>query len=233
MSCGLCSKWQHIACHDRADQQAGRRRRNWDVVEFFCLQCRARRAGVAVSNAGDRSKGLGVNSGVSSSRLMRDDQSAMGIGASQLGQTPFLGHAYDGANGRPYNVINSNPYIGVESRSALHPAAMNGCSGSYAHQQQVSNVHSATSMPGPRHDRYVQHQAHPQQQQYSTTTAVAFSHYQQQQRRFSSPLQQQYSASRHAQLYGDLAAGTSSGQSEQYPMSNGSAQSHQVCYLRP
>ncbi|KAG6850263.1 hypothetical protein H0H93_015815 [Arthromyces matolae] len=47
MSCGSCSKWQHIACHDRADQQAGRRRRNWDKVEFLCSQCRARRAGVS------------------------------------------------------------------------------------------------------------------------------------------------------------------------------------------
>ncbi|KAG5637972.1 hypothetical protein H0H81_002416 [Sphagnurus paluster] len=43
MSCGICSKWQHIACHDLADQQAGRQRRNWDLVEFFCLQCQKRR----------------------------------------------------------------------------------------------------------------------------------------------------------------------------------------------
>ncbi|KAG6910104.1 hypothetical protein DXG01_013157 [Tephrocybe rancida] len=47
MSCGSCSKWQHIACHDHADQQAGRKRRNWNVVEFFCSQCRARRTGVS------------------------------------------------------------------------------------------------------------------------------------------------------------------------------------------
>ena len=40
MSCGMCSKWQHITCHDEADQRAGRRRRNWDQVEFICLRCR-------------------------------------------------------------------------------------------------------------------------------------------------------------------------------------------------
>ncbi|KAF9048495.1 hypothetical protein BJ165DRAFT_1023939 [Panaeolus papilionaceus] len=40
MSCGKCSKWQHIRCHDRADQLAGRPRRNWDVVDFICLKCR-------------------------------------------------------------------------------------------------------------------------------------------------------------------------------------------------
>ncbi len=40
MSCGSCSKWQHISCHDRADQAAGRSKRNWDDVEFFCYKCR-------------------------------------------------------------------------------------------------------------------------------------------------------------------------------------------------
>jgi hypothetical protein len=39
MSCGRCSKWQHIFCHDRADQTAGRPRRNWDSVDFICKGC--------------------------------------------------------------------------------------------------------------------------------------------------------------------------------------------------
>jgi len=39
MSCGRCSKWQHIFCHDRADQTAGRPRRNWDSVDFTCKSC--------------------------------------------------------------------------------------------------------------------------------------------------------------------------------------------------
>ncbi|KAF8149807.1 hypothetical protein B0H34DRAFT_731219 [Crassisporium funariophilum] len=43
MSCGMCSKWQHIFCHDRADQAAGHPRRNWDAVEFICRTCRASR----------------------------------------------------------------------------------------------------------------------------------------------------------------------------------------------
>ncbi|KAF8958323.1 hypothetical protein BDZ97DRAFT_60426 [Flammula alnicola] len=41
MSCGRCSKWQHILCHDRADKAAGRPPRNWDTVEFICRSCRA------------------------------------------------------------------------------------------------------------------------------------------------------------------------------------------------
>ncbi|KAJ8072581.1 hypothetical protein PM082_016140 [Marasmius tenuissimus] len=42
MSCGKCFKWQHIACHDKADQRAGMPKRNWEEVEFFCRQCRSR-----------------------------------------------------------------------------------------------------------------------------------------------------------------------------------------------
>ncbi|OBZ72258.1 hypothetical protein A0H81_07462, partial [Grifola frondosa] len=40
--CGMCGKWQHITCHDLADQRAGRPRRNWDVQQFYCLHCRPR-----------------------------------------------------------------------------------------------------------------------------------------------------------------------------------------------
>ncbi|KDQ59209.1 hypothetical protein JAAARDRAFT_33945 [Jaapia argillacea MUCL 33604] len=40
MCCGSCSKWQHIACHDNADRQAGRLRRNWEAEEFTCRRCR-------------------------------------------------------------------------------------------------------------------------------------------------------------------------------------------------
>ncbi|TFY50123.1 hypothetical protein EVG20_g11707, partial [Dentipellis fragilis] len=40
LCCGKCGKWQHITCHDYADRLAGRPKRNWDVEEFVCTQCR-------------------------------------------------------------------------------------------------------------------------------------------------------------------------------------------------
>ncbi|KAJ3890976.1 hypothetical protein GG344DRAFT_48286 [Lentinula edodes] len=40
LCCALCSRWQHISCHDQADLQAGRPRRNWDQDEFICRRCR-------------------------------------------------------------------------------------------------------------------------------------------------------------------------------------------------
>lgn len=42
LCCGKCSKWQHIACHDLADRQAGRPKRDWDREEFICRACQDR-----------------------------------------------------------------------------------------------------------------------------------------------------------------------------------------------
>ena len=41
LCCGKCSKWKHIACHDLADRQAGRPKRNWDTEEFICRACQS------------------------------------------------------------------------------------------------------------------------------------------------------------------------------------------------
>jgi hypothetical protein len=41
MSCALCSKWQHILCHNKRDQAAGHPTRNWESSEFICQRCRA------------------------------------------------------------------------------------------------------------------------------------------------------------------------------------------------
>ncbi|KAH9838790.1 uncharacterized protein C8Q71DRAFT_833159 [Rhodofomes roseus] len=42
VSCGMCSKWQHIGCHDLADQRLGRPRRDWERQQFYCQPCRTR-----------------------------------------------------------------------------------------------------------------------------------------------------------------------------------------------
>ena len=228
MSCGLCSKWQHIACHDHADHQAGRRRRNWDVVEFFCLNCRTHRAGVSIVPGGSGRR-LGASTGPGTGAV----QPTMGFGARQLGQTPYLGHAYTGVSGTSYGVASSNPYIGgVTSQPAPGPVTVNG---SHAREQHVMNVRSAPSSPrvGVHSQQHQQHQRQPQshspQQQPYGGTSIAFSHYQPQQRGFSSSpsQQQQYNASGHTQPYGHHALTTS-----QYghPTSNGSGQPYQVCY---
>ncbi len=51
LCCGKCSKWQHIACHDLADRQAGRPKRDWDREEFICCACQDRGKQVLNGNA--------------------------------------------------------------------------------------------------------------------------------------------------------------------------------------
>lgn len=50
MSCGKCGKWQHISCHDAADERACRQRRNWDIVDFFCIRCRGSEQSTTTQN---------------------------------------------------------------------------------------------------------------------------------------------------------------------------------------
>ncbi|KAH6913234.1 hypothetical protein BKA70DRAFT_1558612 [Coprinopsis sp. MPI-PUGE-AT-0042] len=43
MSCGSCSRWQHIPCHDKLDASQGRRKRDWNKIDFVCRHCLSRR----------------------------------------------------------------------------------------------------------------------------------------------------------------------------------------------
>ncbi|KAJ1925560.1 hypothetical protein IWQ60_004498 [Tieghemiomyces parasiticus] len=39
VACERCDIWQHIACINRADRQAGRPKRDWDHEDFVCQSC--------------------------------------------------------------------------------------------------------------------------------------------------------------------------------------------------
>ncbi|TFK47754.1 hypothetical protein OE88DRAFT_1738283 [Heliocybe sulcata] len=46
VQCEVCKKWQHQQCHNRVDEMSGRRRRNWNHVDyhFMCQACQPKRA---------------------------------------------------------------------------------------------------------------------------------------------------------------------------------------------
>ncbi|THH09749.1 hypothetical protein EW146_g8602, partial [Bondarzewia mesenterica] len=115
LCCGKCSKWQHIACHDYADRVAGRPKRNWDVEEFVCQQCRMASAYPGPSSGMSRQNGTtlpgyGISAGRSSYPAYQP--SIAGQPAYNYGQTiPFVAKdsRYDqgvgrsqGAGSRPY-----------------------------------------------------------------------------------------------------------------------------------
>lgn len=168
MSCGICSKWQHIICHDRADQHAGLPKRNWDVVEFICQQCRSRM----------NTTHMGLTPGD-----YRQPQQA---------SRPSLPHPQAPLRA-PYNqyippdahlVHRQDGYMGARN----YPNQVNGNS-AYA-VQQLSSVRSPAIPP-------THTQIHSHQQFYTPPhPMIAISHYQPEQRRFSSS--SQISQSHHA-----------------------------------
>jgi len=175
MSCGLCSKWQHIACHDLADHQAGRRRRNWDRVEFFCAQCWAKKAAVARPP------------------LPQAQISTAGTGHTPT-KNPYMTHSIA-------NLAHASQYM--NSTYAPSVPAVNG-SMAYTHEPQVSSVRATAPPPAvPQHPPTLPVQAHQQHQSYAAP--ISFSHYQPQQRGFSSSTEPLYGPSSHTQPYGHPA----------------------------
>ncbi|KAF9223586.1 hypothetical protein BS17DRAFT_780857 [Gyrodon lividus] len=61
MCCGMCTKWQHIICHDKQDAMAGRPKRNWDAEDFVCQSCRLRKSRDSSSSSSAGILPVGVN----------------------------------------------------------------------------------------------------------------------------------------------------------------------------
>jgi len=114
MSCGKCFKWQHIACHDLADERAGRSKRIWDSVEFVCQQCRSRMfAGVDSTFENIRYNRHSVQ-GMNPSSPSNNLTTYQACGTSEVTpQAPILAPLYHTANGsdpiriRPYSDLRT------------------------------------------------------------------------------------------------------------------------------
>ncbi|KAG6873033.1 hypothetical protein C0995_003789 [Termitomyces sp. Mi166 len=162
MSCGSCSKWQHIACHDRADQQAGRKRRNWNLVEFFCAQCRAKRTGVT--------------------RVPSQHMPLAGQGYIQQNTYMNLGAQYSHSNYSPYGSANgstsysrenqmSDARLGVPSRALPHgqPHQQRQAYGApltFSHYQPQQRGFSSTTEPLYGHSSHTQPYGYSSQSPY-------------------------------------------------------------------
>lgn len=111
VSCGLCSRWQHIPCYDHADRIAGRPRRNWDYQQFYCHRCRSQGLGTAPPTAHQSSTdGLSNSSFYSqNSRTSYSQQSAypqsmshrQDLRVQPLDNGVFRAYQYSHANGAP------------------------------------------------------------------------------------------------------------------------------------
>lgn len=166
MSCGLCSKWQHIACHDHADMQAGRPKRNWDEAEFFCRQCRLKK--LTSHSSGHQQPGMTQNSNPYMS--VRIPPSA---GAYSSANPPAPAMQRSGSNHSTSNgyyrqqVSDSRSSAPLPNASQLEPKAI-----SFAHyqpqQRGFTSVASTSQQPQQAYGNHAPYQSYGQSsgQQY-------------------------------------------------------------------
>lgn len=188
MSCGKCFKWQHIACHDQADERAGRAKRNWDVVEFICQQCRSRMfASTEVPNSSSRDphfvhrlpQGPGLPSSYHHA-IPYHPYFAQGYGASQSSPHSAISTLYHAANGnyphytQPYNDARTpgtpDQYpIASQSYVSAHHYNQQSSSISFSHYQPRGGGFSTSGKAqAPYHTEiYDQHPRTSQQTSYS------------------------------------------------------------------
>jgi hypothetical protein len=165
MCCGICCKWQHIACHDGADIQAGRTKKNWDDVEFFCQRCRSRTASNYIADSD------------------RYNHPAPSILYLPL-RPPACLPAEVPANQHPHSTANYPAQRLSESYMDARILSM-PTNGVTHIQGQPSHIHAHSESPS--YSQPHPHRTQPQQQHYpSPHTTIAFTHYQPQRRGFSS-----------------------------------------------
>jgi len=194
MSCGMCSKWQHITCHDAADQIAGRRRRNWDRVEFICLQCRTKRDAAFLAPSGF-------------------EEVHQGHAPSQM--ETYVPHSTIGP------ALHSNPSAVSGTMQQPYPVNGKGASMHLRDYQGAATSNMRSAAPAPQQP--VHHlQSHlPPQRQHEHGPPISFTHYQPHRRGFSSSAQQMSYPSVNVQPYGQASYLDQYPQQYPVPMFNG------------
>lgn len=133
MCCGLCSKWQHIPCHDRQDALAHRPERNWNTEEFVCRQCQSRNLKTPPTN--------------STGTRYHPHTAHESRGATYpTGTPPLYNYPRNYVNGHPYQAAALNGRYTYENQSetqspSLHPSQL------YSQQPRSSNVTFAHYQP--------------------------------------------------------------------------------------
>ncbi|KAH7884569.1 hypothetical protein F5I97DRAFT_1929415 [Phlebopus sp. FC_14] len=150
MCCGMCSKWQHIICHDRQDALAGRPRRDWEVEEFICKHCRLKGSRASSSSSPAELISAGASS-TRASTCIPGTQSYYGHPTNYSRNLASNGHYQEPPNER-YSSYEHQPDL----RTSLPP--------------HPSHAHSySQSLPGNTNGNVTFAHYQPQQGGFSTT----------------------------------------------------------------
>jgi len=158
LCCGKCSKWQHIVCHDLADRQAGRPKRNWDTEEFICRACQVR----TLANGKQVLNGSSYDSGRTPSPYHRQP-------VGYAGQAPY------GQNYTPHPHHAQSPYPQHTAITFSHYQPQH-CGFS----NTLSSPHAQATSQGPSpypQTHYTTHSSPSKLPQYSTPQASVISMY--------------------------------------------------------
>ena len=158
LCCGKCSKWQHIACHDSADRQAGRPKRNWDTEEFTCRTCQAR----TLARRKQVPNGSSYDSGQTSSPYHH--QPAGYAGQVPYGQN-FTSHPHHARSPYPQHTAITFSHYQPQHRGFTNTLPS-------PHARAASQGPSSYSQP-----HYTTHNSPSKLAQYSTPQASAISMY--------------------------------------------------------
>lgn len=121
MSCGICSRWQHIQCHDRADRMAGLPRRNWKSEEFICSRCRATQR-VEYFNHPPTSKQFAVQNAGRGPSLQAHASSQLNLPSSSYHRSSHYLSSYN----TPLSQNHFGRSNGQRYADAQHPSSLEG-----------------------------------------------------------------------------------------------------------
>ncbi|KAG7089650.1 hypothetical protein E1B28_011312 [Marasmius oreades] len=125
MCCGKCAKWQHIPCHDKADERAGLPGRNWEEVEFVCRKCRsgmfsgvANSASSAYPHSNNR---IALNQPLQPYQQYQPHPQShrLSLPTSSQNQRSYPNPSYNNLSTSPYpHTMLTNPYLNGNDRMA-------------------------------------------------------------------------------------------------------------------
>ncbi len=157
VSCGVCSRWQHITCHDSADRNAGFPPRNWDTQQFCCQRCRTTTS--RLPNGNSNSQRPPIPQGQRYSWSQSHDQKPLLAPAHQstfTQPTPDMRYSQPPAyeNGVPFGHQQQYPHSSLGPQPAAYPRSQRGQGLTFSHYQpdqrgfsRISHQSSPSSQP--------------------------------------------------------------------------------------
>lgn len=154
VACDNCDRWEHVRCHHKADERAGRPKRDFDTEDFLCEDCEEIDTSVVLPSAPKRERSekekQGAKKGAAKRKAKaaadRAKKAAAAAAASGSGVGPKSGPARQHAS--IADVPPSQPTIAngtaatsnkaIDARNGAHPSSLTNQAATYQPAQPAS-----------------------------------------------------------------------------------------------